>query len=127
MSVCFENGVLATLQSSDSYGSAHSFHIVGSTGALEFLTNPWPTGVQSCRLRLHRYVPAGESKRSDALEPEIIDVDDPYDAFYHQITAVEERVAAGDTQARRPSPTIEDSLEIMAFLTDWEASVLARR
>lgn len=110
--VKFDNGVLATLQSTDSYGTANAFSLRGTNGELRFVTNPWQPVAGRAHLQWCPY---------DAPVEDIY-VEDAFDAFYHQIKMVEHHVAAGDTQAARPSPRHHDSYEIMAFLTEWEAA-----
>jgi predicted dehydrogenase len=111
-SVRFDNGVLATLQSTDSYGKGNAFSVIGDNGILSFVTNPWqPAGGRST-LKWSPFE-GGE---------ELIHVDDPFDAFYHQTKLVELHVARGDKEAARPSPRHTDSWEIMDFLTSWEVS-----
>ncbi len=113
VSVRFENGVLATLQSTDSYGMAHEFVIATDLGTLRFDTNPWlPEGPMNS-FTWTAFDGAVETVRCD----------DPNDAFYHQVKMVEAQIAKGSTSADRPSPRLTDSLEIMHFLTDWEAQV----
>lgn len=109
VTVRFDNGVLATLQSSDSHGFSHGFVITTSTGTLQFETNPWlpEPGINSFVWTSY----SGEVERYT--------VKDPHDAFYHQLKMVENGVAEGQNQAKRPSPRVGDSLEIMAFLTEW--------
>ncbi len=111
LSVRFENGVLASPQSTDSYGMAYGFAISGTKGILRFKTNPWhPLAGRN----LIEWLPYGG-------EPEEICVEDDHDSFYHQIRMVESCVAAGLTEAPRPSPRLNDSLEIMELLIEWEA------
>lgn len=115
VTVRFDNGVLANLQSTDSYGMHHSFEIIGDAGTLKFLTNPWlPHGGDNV-LELAAY---GQSA-------ERIVVSADHDAFFYQTHLVEDCVARGEKEAPRPSPRWSDSLEIMQFLTDWESA--ARR
>lgn len=107
----FGCGVLATLQSSDNFGNDSEFAISGDNGTLRFVTNPWLPVTGPNILRWEPF---------DG-EPETIIVDDPFDAFYHQVKMVEARLAAGNTEAQRPSPRLNDSLEVMQLLTEWEA------
>jgi len=114
VSVCFENGVLANLQSTDSYGMAFGFSIAGDNGILRFKTNPWHVGTHN-HLEWCEY----------GGEIEDIIIKDTHSDFYHQVKMVETALVKGEKQAPRPSPRLKDSLEIMAFLTDWEASCRA--
>ena len=111
-SVRFDNGVLATLQSTDSFGMSNAFSVLGDNGVLNFVTNPWLPVAGRNTMCWSPY---------DG-EPELIHVDDPHDAFYHQTKLVEHHVALGHREAARPSPRHRDSWEIMEFLTGWEAS-----
>lgn len=112
--VNFEDGMLASVQSSDNYGNTSEFSIAGDNGVLRFETNPW--------LPL-----AGDNvitwQPHDGPIEKIV-VADEHDAFYHQIKMVEAHVAAGHAEAARPSPRLADSLEIMSMLTEWEALCL---
>ena len=109
LTIRFDNGVLASLQSTDSYGNASDFSILGTNGVLRFHTNPWLPG-QHNELSFTPY---------DG-EPETFVIADEHDAFHHQIKMVERSVAAGRREAERPSPRWNDSLEIMEVLTEWE-------
>lgn len=111
-SVRFENGIHATLQSTDSYGMHHSFEIVGEKGSLRFCTNPWHplAGDNVLEIREH-------GKDADRIV-----IFDEHDSFYHQIRTVEDCIKRGVNQASRPSPRWKDSLEIMHFLNEWERS-----
>lgn len=111
LSVRFDNGVLANLQSTDSYGMAHGFTISGTTGLLRFRTNPW---LPECGDNVLEWCPYEG-------EPEDICVRSDHDAFYHQIRMVESCVAAGLTEAPRPSPRLDDSLQVMELLIEREA------
>jgi len=113
-SIRFTNGVLASLSSSDDYGMAYSFSVLTNLGELRIETNPWlPVPGEN----LITWTPYDG-------EPERIGIGDEYDAFYHQIGVVERALAAGLTEAPRPSPRLADSLEIMEFLTSWERCCL---
>lgn len=114
MAVRFDNGVLATIQSTDSYGNGSEFAITGTNGVLRFETNPWlPVAGDN----VMTWRPFGED---DGSAPIVVHSD--HDAFHHQIKTVEACIAAGLTEAPRPSPRIEDSLEIMGMLTEWETA-----
>lgn len=107
----FDNGVIANLQSTDSYGMAYGFVIVGDNGILRFKTNPWHPLAGRNHLE---WCPHGG-------EVEDIFIDDNQNSFYHQIKLVEHALANGHKEAGRPSPRLADSLAIMEFLNEWEA------
>jgi predicted dehydrogenase len=112
LSVRFDNGVFATLQSSDSHGMAFGFEIITTKGALRFDTNPWLPDAGDSRMIWRPF---------DGPERAIV-VSDANDAFYHQIRMFERALTSHATEAQRPSPRLSDSLEIMQFLTDWDAA-----
>jgi len=112
--VKFNNAVTATLHSTDTYGMAHAFRILGDNGVLEFVSNPWLPG-QSNHLRWRPFQGTAED----------IIFEDKWDSFYHQIQMVEQALASGHLEPQRPSPRHQDSLELMAFLTQWDELGLA--
>ena len=109
-SIRFDNGVLATLASTDDYGMAHDFSVMTDRGELRFETNPW----------LPRADHNAISWKPYEGEPEVVAVADGHDAFFHQIRMVEAAVAAGETEAPHPSPQLDDSMALMHLLTEWE-------
>ena len=115
LAVRFDNGVLATLHSTDEYGMSHDFVVMGDRAVLRFETNPWLPAPGRNVLSVTPY--DGEAER--------IVVDEDHDAFVHQVQLVERCVAAGLTEAPRPSPRLDDSLAIMSLLTEWETAALA--
>lgn len=117
MTCKFANGVLATLQSTDTHGMSHGFTISGENGTLEFITNPWlPIGGDN-HIQWRPY----------KGDPEDTIVNTGHDAFYHQVKMVETALNGGKTQATRPSPTLSDSLDIMGLLTEWDSAILGGR
>ena len=115
VSVRFDNGVLGTLQSTDRCGMAYGFNVSGMHGVLRFVTNPW---LPVAGRNFMQWCPYNG-------EIEDIFVDDPHDAFYHQLKMVEAAIGAKETQSARPSPRLKDSVEIMEFLTEWERQALS--
>jgi len=108
--VRFGNGVLATLQSTDSYGMAHEFVIATTKGSIRFDTNPWlPEGAHNS------FTWAPYEGQAETIESTV-----PNDAFYHQVRLVEDGLRHGKAGAQRPSPRLTDFLEIMAYLNEWE-------
>lgn len=108
----FGDGTVATVHSTDEFGMGHDVVVMTDRGELRFETNPWLPVTGSNELTWMPY---------DG-EPESIVVDSEVDAFDAQIRMVEDAVAAGRLEAERPSPRLDDSLEIMGLLTEWEAA-----
>ena len=115
LAVRFDNGVLANLWSTDDYGMSHDFVVMGERAVLRFETNPWLPLAGPNVLTVTGY---------DGAVDEVV-VDDEHDAFFYQIRLVERCVAAGLTEAPRPSPRLDDSLAIMRLLTEWETCCLS--
>ncbi len=110
--VRFADGVLATIHTAETYGNTSRFEVQGTNGTLTFLTNPWLPG-------------HGDNSfvwRPFEGDPQTIVDTDPLDAFEHQVRMVEANIAAGRLEAERPSPRLDDSLQLMRFLTEWEAA-----
>jgi predicted dehydrogenase len=113
--VRFGCGVLASVQSIGTIGFSTLFKVSGDNGALEFETNPWlpVAGPNILRLRL------------SGKEPQDIVVEGGHDAYHYQVLLAERHIGAKETTAARPSPTPEDSLEIMSLLADWRSLATA--
>jgi dihydrodiol dehydrogenase / D-xylose 1-dehydrogenase (NADP) len=111
LAVRFGGGVLATLQSTDSFGMSFDFVIRGDRASLRFVTNPWLPEAGDNRLEIEEYGKAAET----------IVVRSAHDAFGHQVRLVEDCLRRGLKDAPRPSPRLHDSLEIMQLLTEWES------
>ena len=104
-------GVIASIHTSETYGMAWTFAVNGTRGTLRFISNPWLPGRGSNTFEWAPFDGPAET----------FTVDDPFDAFDHQIRLVERAVAAGDLEATRPSPRLNDSLRLMKTLTTWES------
>jgi predicted dehydrogenase len=117
LQVRFDNGVLASIQSTDSFGNDFSFVVQGDKAALRFVSNPWlpPGSSIDSTLEIKTY---GGGAETVTVSP-----DPQLDAFGFQVKTVEDCVAAGLKEAPRPSPQLDDSLEIMELLTEWEAAI----
>jgi len=113
LAVRFGNGILATVQTAETYGMHPDFIVVGDKGSLRFLDNPWLPQAGTSRLLFTGFDGTIEEIR----------VDSDADAFLHQVRMVERSLAAGSRVADRPSPRPADSIEIMEMLTDWEADI----
>ncbi len=110
--VRFVDGVLATIHTAETYGNTSRFDVQGTHGTLTFLTNPWLPGRGDNSFVWRAY---------DGDEETIVGTD-PLDAFDHQVRMVEANIAVGRLEAERPSPRLDDSLQLMHFLTEWEAA-----
>jgi len=109
----FGCGILATVQTAETYGMFPDFTVVGERGTLRFLDNPWLPEAGTSRLLFAGF---------DGAREEIV-VESDADAFLHQVRMVERSLAEGRRTAERPSPRPSDSIEIMRMLTDWEAEI----
>ncbi|KAJ4144908.1 hypothetical protein LMH87_003775 [Akanthomyces muscarius] len=112
-----EEGVLATIQSSDSFGNDFAFTVQGDKASLTFVTNPWLPLAGDNVFTIKTY-------KGGAVDT--ITVSSKMDAFGHQIKKVEEYVNSGIKEAARPSPSWDNSVEIMGLLTEWEEDIFAR-
>lgn len=114
VSACFEDGVLPSLQSTDSYGTNFAFSFWDSEGELRFVTNPWQPVAGRGHLQMCPY----EGQIED------IYVGDEFDSFYHQIKMVARHVKAEQLEADCPSPRLNNRLQVMAFLPSkcWRTS-----
>lgn len=112
-----EEGVLATIQSSDSFGNDFAFTVQGDKASLTFVTNPWLPLAGDNVFTIKTY-------KGGAVDT--ITVSSKMDAFGHQIKKVEEYVNSGIKEAARPSPSWEHSVEIMSLLTEWEEDIFKR-
>lgn len=110
LAVRFGCGVLATLQSTDSFGMSFDFSVRGERGCLRFVTNPWLPVAGDNLIEITDY----------GAVPETIVIGSDHDAFGHQVRLVEHCLRQGLKEAPRPSPQLADSLEIMQMLTEWE-------
>jgi predicted dehydrogenase len=108
-------GKIASVHTSETYGMAWSFSVQGTKGVLRFVSNPWLP---------ERGINTFEWAPYDG-RVETFTVDDPLDAFDHQIRLVERAVAAGQLEAARPSPRLNDSRSLLNSLVTWES--LARQ
>ena len=113
LAIRFGCGILATVQTAETYGMFPDFTVVGDKGSLRFLDNPWLPEAGTSRLLFTGFDGAREE----------ISVESDADAFVHQVRMVERSLAAGRKQAERPSPRPADSIEIMEMLTGWEADI----
>lgn len=115
LAIRFGNGLIATLQSTDSIGMDFSFTLLGDKGSLRFRTNPWLPVAGDNVIEVTEYGQPSEH----------IVVPSDHDAFGHQVRLVEHCLSQGWRATPRPSPGLRHSLEIMQLLCDWEDQVRA--
>lgn len=111
--VRFDNGLMATLNSTDSFGNDFTFTVQGTKASLKLRTNPWLPAAGKNIMELRKF--GGETE-------EIV-VDSPLDAFGWQVKKVEECLDAKMNEASRPSARHQDSLEILDLLVEWETAI----
>ncbi len=106
----FASGLIAGITSTDSFGMSHEFTVRGELGSLRFLTNPWlpAAGENSFEIEIYGH-PIERITHSSG-----------YDAFDYQVQRVEAAMRNGHREAAPPSPSLDDSLQIMGFLTEWQ-------
>lgn len=114
--VRFDSGVLATVQSTDSFGNDFGFSIQGDKAALRFVTNPWLPVAGENIIEIKAY---GQGSERIVVPAQL-------DAFGHQVKRVEECLRDGRKEAPRPSPSWSHSVEIMSLLTEWEHEIKQR-
>ncbi|KAH7122008.1 hypothetical protein B0J13DRAFT_566791 [Dactylonectria estremocensis] len=113
LTVRFGNGVLGTIQSTDTFGNDFGFVIQGDKASLRFKTNPWLPVVGDNIIEIKPY---GGSIEEIVVRTEL-------DAFSSQVKRVEDCLIASLKEAQRPSPSWSNSVEIMGLLTEWEADI----
>ncbi|BDY04401.1 Gfo/Idh/MocA family oxidoreductase [Ferrimonas sp. YFM] len=110
-SLRLRNGVAMQLHSAEDYGLDWQFTLVGSDASLKMVTNPWLPGANNTLQLTPHEQPA-----------QTIEVAAEGDAFLYQVRAVRQALEAGQRQLSRPAAMVQDSREIMALLTRWEAA-----
>ncbi|QGI71104.1 hypothetical protein CEK26_003441 [Fusarium fujikuroi] len=91
LTVRFDNGVLASLQSTDSYGNDSSFAILGDKGRIRFITNPWLPIAGDNIIEIKTY--------GGSTEQIIVPAD--MDAFGYQVNKVEDVIMSQSLAAFR--------------------------
>ncbi|KAF7556974.1 hypothetical protein G7Z17_g1047 [Cylindrodendrum hubeiense] len=113
LTVRFGNGVLGSIQSTDTFGNDFAFVIQGDKASLRFKTNPWLPVAGDNIMEIKTY--------SGSVEEVVVHAE--LEAFGCQVRRVEQCLAAGAKEAQRPSPSWSNSVEIMGLLTEWEADI----
>ncbi|MCW8328955.1 Gfo/Idh/MocA family oxidoreductase [Photobacterium sp. SDRW27] len=110
-SIRFENGITCQLHTAENYGLHAAFTVLGSKASLQLVTNPWLPEEKN-QLVITEYEKPGT--------PVTVTADG--NGFLYQVRAVREALENGEKILKRPAATPEDSRQIMALLTDWEAA-----
>lgn len=113
LAIRFENGVQANIFSTDSYGNDFGFTVMGDKAVMRFKTNPWLPVAGDNIIEIKPY--GGPARQ--------VVVEGACDAFGYQVRKVEDLIKAGRLEASRPSPNLEQSVEIMSLLTEWQQSI----
>ncbi len=100
------------LHTAEDYGLHAGFTVLGTSGSLELLSNPWLPEATNNLLSVAAY----------AQTPEVIEVAGVGDGFFHQVRLVRECLTA-DIGPLRPAARAQDSRAIMQLLTQWEAAL----
>lgn len=100
----------AHLHCVEDYGMFWDVSIQGSLATLRLESNPWLPTVTGNRLVITPY--QGEARYED--------IPAGGDAFYYQVEAIGQALHAGQTSIGWPAPSLDDSYQIMALLTEWE-------
>lgn len=108
----FSNDVICQLHTAEDYGLHASFTVLGTKGKLNITSNPWLPQASGNQFTLSEY----------EQTEQVIDVTADGNAFLYQVKQVREALEAGNTALSHPSVTLEDSMQIMQILTDWETA-----
>ncbi|CAM3746164.1 Gfo/Idh/MocA family protein [Parendozoicomonas haliclonae] len=111
MTARLNNGVMLQLHTAEDYGLDHGFTILGTTGILRCISNPWLPGADNI-LHLTPYEQPTEEIRVTA----------DGDAFLYQVRNVTDAIRAGQLELERPAARHQDSRQIMSLLTQWQAA-----
>ncbi|CAI6316913.1 unnamed protein product [Periconia digitata] len=111
--VRFEDGILGNVFSTDSYGNDFGFTVMGDKAVMRFKTNPWLPKAGDNIIEIKPY-------KGDARQ---IVVSGEFDAFGYQVRKVEDYLKSGRLEAARPSLNLEQSVDLMGLLTEWEHSI----
>lgn len=107
-----KNGIICQMHTAEDYGLHASFSVLGSKASLELNSNPWLPEADGNCMTVTPYEKTGEP----------IEIKAEGDAFLYQVRAILKALDAGETTIPSPSPSLEDSRQIMQLLTDWEAA-----
>ncbi|MQB04463.1 gfo/Idh/MocA family oxidoreductase [Agrobacterium tumefaciens] len=112
LTIRYDEGLIASIYSSDSYGLRSDLSIHGELGTIVFKTNPWlpEAGVSRMEIQFHD----GRT--------EVVEIESELDSFGHQVRSIERSIQAREIVPIKPAPSIHDSLEIMQVLTAWHTA-----
>ncbi|MCZ2723731.1 Gfo/Idh/MocA family oxidoreductase [Marinomonas sp. 15G1-11] len=101
--------IIAQVYTAETYGLHASFTILGETGRIELLSNPWLPEGNHNTLRVTQYEQEGKN----------LDVTADGNGFLYQVRQVRDALEQGHTSLQRPSATPSDSHQVMKMLTAW--------
>ncbi|MCL1125860.1 Gfo/Idh/MocA family protein [Shewanella surugensis] len=108
------NEVICQLHTAEDYGLHAAFTVLGTKGSIQLKSNPWLPEAKDNQLSISQYEQAEK----------VIDITADGNAFLYQVKRIREALEAGNNALAHPCATMEDSMQIMQLLTDWEASTL---
>ncbi|WP_019614983.1 Gfo/Idh/MocA family protein [Psychromonas ossibalaenae] len=108
----YENGIICQLHTAEDYGLHAGFTVLGSTGSLEIISNPWLPGAEGNQFVISRYEQQGET----------VTVTADGNGFLYQVRLIREALEKEQKCLQRPAASPQDSRQIMKILTDWESA-----
>ncbi len=108
----YANGVICQLHTAEDYGLHAGFTVLGSTGRLEFISNPWLPEAKVNQLVITQYEQQGKT----------VTVPADGNGFLYQVRLIREALEKGQKSLQRPAASPQDSRQIMKILTDWESA-----
>lgn len=106
----FSNGVQCHLHTAEDYGLHAGFTVLGSTGSLELISNPWLPEAINNHIRVRQYEKTSR----------LVEVNADGNGFLYQARLIKESLENGSTKVARPAATLADSRAIMQLLTSWQ-------
>jgi predicted dehydrogenase len=106
----YENGVICQLHTAENYGLHAGFTVLGSTGSLELISNPWLPEANGNQFVIRKY----------EQQSETVTVEADGNGFLYQIRLIREALENEQKSLPRPAVSAQDSRQIMQILTDWE-------
>ncbi|MGB0894670.1 MAG: Gfo/Idh/MocA family protein [Parashewanella sp.] len=106
--IIFRDELQVQLQCAEDYGLLSSFQLMGTKGYLRMETNPWlPTQHNQFSYGLYEQ------------EPILKTCSDDKDAFYYQVKNIIDALETNKMTLEQPAADLQDSVNIMSWLTQW--------